>query len=381
MNCMIFWVLILVMLVAAVMCVLLPLSRKEVTSTSESRTDVYKGQLRELEQRGAVADEEERAQIGRRLLSVQEQDESENTNTGSGRASLVGASLGALIFIPAFTTGMYLTLGTPDFDVVGQASLQAPIEQQSVEQLVAAAEKQLEKNPDDLRGWTVVAGVYGRTSQFAKRENALRQIIRLSDPSASMLAELGEARTLANGGIVSTEALAALNDAIKLDPKNTKARAYLLLAMEQEGRLDEALAGWIVLKLSTAGQGGWEDRIAERVASLESRLTARSQSGPSQEQVGEAAKLPQADQQAMIEGMVAGLALRLEDEPDDIEGWLRLLRSYHVLGKREALDTAWKKSTTVFAEKPAEKERLMAAAKGLGYTVAQDGSLKGGVSQ
>jgi cytochrome c-type biogenesis protein CcmH len=38
-------------------------------------------------------------------------------------------------------------------------------------------------------------------------------------------------------------------------------------------------------------------------------------------------------QQEMIEGMVAGLAARLEDSPDDLDGWLRLARSYQVLGQ------------------------------------------------
>lgn len=379
MNAMIFWVLALAMTAAAVMCVLLPLSRKGSVATGESRADFYKGQLWNLELQGDPADDEERTQIGRRLLAAQDQHESENGTAWSGRASLIAVSLGALVFIPAFTAGMYLTFGTPGFEDVRQVAGETPIEQQSVEQLVAAAEKQLDQNPDDLRGWTVVAGVYGRTGQFAKRVNALSQIIRLSKPSATMLAELGEARTLANNGIVSGKALAVLNEAVKLDPRNTKAHAYLLLAMEQEGRFDEALAGWRSLKASVSGQTVWVDRIGERVTSLENRLAARSQTSPTRNRVSEAAELPKADRQAMIEGMVAGLAQKLEDEPDDIEGWLRLLRSYHVLGRREALDNTWKRSTSVFAEKTAERERLMTTVRGLGYTIEQDGSLKGGI--
>ena len=37
----------------------------------------------------------------------------------------------------------------------------------------------------------------------------------------------------------------------------------------------------------------------------------------------------------MIRGMVAQLALRLREEPDDAEGWARLARSYRVLGEAE----------------------------------------------
>ena len=41
------------------------------------------------------------------------------------------------------------------------------------------------------------------------------------------------------------------------------------------------------------------------------------------------------DRSAMIESMVTRLAERLKSEPDDIEGWTRLARSYNVLGKPE----------------------------------------------
>ena len=35
----------------------------------------------------------------------------------------------------------------------------------------------------------------------------------------------------------------------------------------------------------------------------------------------------------MIEGMVEGLAARLQDNPNDLEGWMRLARSYNVLNR------------------------------------------------
>jgi cytochrome c-type biogenesis protein CcmH len=40
-----------------------------------------------------------------------------------------------------------------------------------------------------------------------------------------------------------------------------------------------------------------------------------------------------ADRTAMIRGMVARLAERLKDQPDDVVGWQRLARSYEVLGE------------------------------------------------
>ena len=37
----------------------------------------------------------------------------------------------------------------------------------------------------------------------------------------------------------------------------------------------------------------------------------------------------------MINSMVTQLSARLKDNPDDVEGWLRLIRSYSVLGRTE----------------------------------------------
>jgi cytochrome c-type biogenesis protein CcmH len=58
--------------------------------------------------------------------------------------------------------------------------------------------------------------------------------------------------------------------------------------------------------------------------------------GPSAADVAAAAALPGDQQIEMIKGMVARLETRLEEEPGDIDGWLRLARSRAVLGEPEA---------------------------------------------
>jgi len=41
------------------------------------------------------------------------------------------------------------------------------------------------------------------------------------------------------------------------------------------------------------------------------------------------------DRAAMVRGMVERLAERLKQDGSDLEGWLRLVRAYTVLGERE----------------------------------------------
>ena len=50
--------------------------------------------------------------------------------------------------------------------------------------------------------------------------------------------------------------------------------------------------------------------------------------------------MSEADRGAMIRGMVERLATRLKQNGDDVEGWLRLVRAYMVMGDRDKAKSA-----------------------------------------
>ena len=62
----------------------------------------------------------------------------------------------------------------------------------------------------------------------------------------------------------------------------------------------------------------------------------RAAPGSDAEDVADAQNMTEGDRSAMIRSMVTQLAARLKDEPEHVEGWLRLIRSYVVLGRVEA---------------------------------------------
>lgn len=57
-------------------------------------------------------------------------------------------------------------------------------------------------------------------------------------------------------------------------------------------------------------------------------------------------------QTTMIQGMVTKLAKRLETNPDDLEGWARLARSYKVLGQTDNAAKAYEKALPYVEKQP-----------------------------
>jgi cytochrome c-type biogenesis protein CcmH len=76
--------------------------------------------------------------------------------------------------------------------------------------------------------------------------------------------------------------------------------------------------------------------------------------------------MPNDEQRAMIRTMVDGLAAKLDADGRDVEGWLRLLRSYKVLQENDLAVAALAKARTALAADPDGLSRVNALADELG---------------
>ena len=74
----------------------------------------------------------------------------------------------------------------------------------------------------------------------------------------------------------------------------------------------------------------------------------------------------EADRGAMIRGMVDRLATRLKQNGDDIEGWLRLVRAYMVMGERDKAASALTDARQALANDAERLRQLNEGAKNLG---------------
>jgi len=94
--------------------------------------------------------------------------------------------------------------------------------------------------------------------------------------------------------------------------------------------------------------------------------TAPPPPGPSAADVSAANEMTPDQRNVMIRGMVARLAERLKQDGSDVEGWLRLLRSYMVLGDKDRARAATIDARRALASDPVKLRQVDEFVKELG---------------
>ncbi|MHA1553012.1 MAG: c-type cytochrome biogenesis protein CcmI [Alphaproteobacteria bacterium] len=335
----ILWIAMAVLAAAATIFVLVPLVRtRGAAGTADDGSGeraIYRDQLRELARDtergliGAAEAEAARVEIARRLLHV----EGATAHGPSRPGPLRWLVVSLMVVGPLAAIGLYTQLGSPDLpDQPRAARVAASADLADLPTLVARVEAHLADNVDDGPGWEVIAPIYVRLGRYGDAARAFAQANRLVGPTAQLEASIGESLVWENDGRVVEEARDAFRRAVALDPQQIRARFYLARAFEQDGDDESAVAAWRALLADAPPGALWAEDARAILASAEVRLDGGDATGgPSAADVAAAGDLAPEDRQAMIVSMVQRLAARLEDEPDDARGWVRLIRSYVVL--------------------------------------------------
>ena len=372
-----FWILVAILTAAVAIVLTHPLmrSRQAAIVDREGEVAVYRDQLSELERErasgliGEAEAEYARAEIGRRLLASAsgkiEQDTALTARRHNVIATLVTAAL------PITGLCLYLFMGSPNHpDMPLEARLENPGNDMSL--LIAKAERHLAQNPQDGAGWDVLAPIYFKTMRFGDAEMAYRNAIRLLGDSPERLTGLAETLVTANQGIVTQEAQSAFADAEKLRPGNPRARFYLALALEQAGKKEEARDAFAaILKASPAG-APWIPLVQAHLEATggEAALAAvpkpEAPGNPTAEDIEAANAMAPEDRQAMIAGMVESLDGKLREQPNNFEGWMRLVRSYAMLNNDGKAKEALQNGLKAFPPDGEQGKKLLALAQQLG---------------
>jgi cytochrome c-type biogenesis protein CcmH len=275
---------------------------------------------------------------------------------GARRLSLLLPA--ALVVIAGIAFATYAMIGNPGIPSQPLAGRAMPAAtDMDLDEAVKRIEAELKKNPDDLRGWTVVAPVYRGLGRYDDAINAYRRVLALSAPTADTETDLAETLLLKAGGGMVPEALQLLQSAAKRDPNHVRSRFYLAGYATEQKNYADAVAQWkALLALSTGGEA-WVATAEQGLAAAEAGLAGKPL--PQAQ-----APAPDPAQLKMIEGMVSGLDSRLSKEGGPLADWEQLVRSYIVLKRMDDAQRAYTAAKAAYpdAATRAELDTLAAGA-------------------
>lgn len=386
---MLLWV-ILACLTAIVLFVLLrPLADAGTADRAVEAFDaaVYRDQLSEIESdraRGLIGEEEAEAariEIARRLLAADGKPEA-GGEAPSPAIRARTATIAVAVALPLLVLGLYLAYGSPRLpDQPLAARLQDPASDRNLEALVARVEARLREHPEEGEGWDVIAPVYMGWRRYSDAAEAYGQAIRLLGESAKRLSGRGQALVLANNGVVTEEAREVLQRAVALDQTLIEPRILLAIAKEQDGQFQAAIEEWRALLDKAPEDAPWRQMVEKKIAADGAIVAGkpvaeadgaapqegpRAEKGPSAADVAAVQNMSPAERQAMIERMVQSLATKLDQDGSDLSGWLRLVRAYSVLERKDDALKALERAKTEFSGNTQALQQLDRLAAELG---------------
>ena len=203
----------------------------------------------------------------------------------------------------------------------------------------------LQRNPDDLRGWTLLARSYLSNGRYADAVSSFAVAYRLNDGEADLAADYAEALSLVANSVVTEEAHALFVKALKIDKTNAKARYYQGIFQAQQGNIRSALQTWVDLLTLSQRDAPWIPIVKEKinlaakelginVAEIEPTPEAQVMAieiqkahkktqaenpttpGPTIDDVKAALGMTKEDREKMIISMVERLAAKMKENPN-----------------------------------------------------------------
>jgi cytochrome c-type biogenesis protein CcmH len=355
MNSVLTETILMMVTIAAGLILLYPFIRspKSAHRSQQVQLAVYRDQLRELERdrlMGLFSDEQAeyvRAEIARRLFAADG-----NSLPRSHCSTSHQWILASMFAILGAAFVLYRSIGRPDLP-------SHPLERQAstlgmdVTAVVANAEQAATRALDDADARDMLLG-----------------------PRPARLDGLAETLMAIAGGVVTEDARKILEQSLSIAPNNPRARFYMALRMEQAGRSREARAAFEALANDSPAGAPWLPLVNEHIAKNGGTAIARgvrptAPVGSTAKNVAAADTMSGGDWQQMIRGMVESLNAKLAENPDNFEGWLRLVRSYAVLNDKNRAADALKRGLAAFPANGDQGRQLLALAKELAIAKGQ----------
>jgi cytochrome c-type biogenesis protein CcmH len=157
-----------------------------------------------------------------------------------------------------------------------------------------------------------------------------------------------------------------LAERLKRDGSDVDGWVMLVRSYSVLGAADQARTATADARRALAGEPDklrhFNDSVAREAAAASAPSAGATatpqQPGPSAADIAAANEMSPEQRNTMIRGMVTRLAERLKQDGSDVEGWLRLLRAYAVLGEQDKAHSAADDARRALAGDPAKLRRI-----------------------
>ena len=354
-----FWLIAGILTLAAAVVLAAPLfDTRKFKGEDAYALAVYRDQLSELsrdEQRGLLSADQARSaqvEIERRILALDEGKKFQPARPPGHRLTLAMA-----VILPLVGFGFYLLLGSPHLPSQSATERLAQERQRTTPEL-QALEAKVAASPSDPQGWIDLARAYAELDRAKDAVGAFAKAMALGRTDIDILRQYAHAAILAQQGMVAADAQNALRRVLALDSTDVTARFFLALAKAQADDIEGALTDWLALERDLPAQAPLRQALAENIdkaarnlgkdpAKLPGRAATGAQPGPSADDMAAAAEMSPEERDAFIRSMVERLADKMTDNPQDIEGWLKLANAYRVLEEYDQASDAWGKAANL----------------------------------
>ena len=261
--------------------VLPPLLRREQTAKAEApRIDIYRQQLRELQQdyaNGALREaqfQEAENELKRRVLEENQPENATRTSSASRPLAIVIA-----ILLPLAAAGLYKLLGTPQ--AFAPPSHAGPVDPATItpEQFGTMTQRLVERlkaQPNDPVGWAMLAKAYTALGRGSDALMTYDRAILLNPNDADLLAEYANATAMSNGGSLVGRPRELIAQALKISPNSPKTLALAGSAAFEAKNFSEAVSYWQRLLALVPKDAEIAKDIAANIAEANANLGQRS---------------------------------------------------------------------------------------------------------
>lgn len=335
---------------------------------------IHRDQLHALEldlARGAISQADfdtTRDELQLRLLDDTESFEAHTQQSTTHFWTPKRTSLAVALTLPVFAAGIYLQLGTP---AAIDPMAQSRANEQQVNEMLGKLVAKLQANPNDPKGWVMLARSYKVLGRFDEARQAYDKAGDMVKTDPDLLVDYAELLGIQAGNSLEGKPSELILEALRLNPEHSMGLMMAGVAAYQAGDFKTAVTRWEKLLAQMPSDSPDAQQMQANIDDARSKGGLAASDGASNKLPPVPAGAAAGMTPEKINEMVDRLAARLKDNPQDLPGWARLARAYKVQNRLNEAVGAYEKTGKLL---DTDADLLTQYADTL---AARDGSLKG----